>query len=144
MDSIILMLQLVCVITVIMNETSLYLRCLLKQLGLLNKNRKYHLINFYCLKQQGVLFLLPESREKLDLGLFQCSQHLKSDFFFVVVVKLEQREKEKKLCTHFFAELKGNGLGFRRMIGRFLIQGLSYTCQSILDVSWARSNAMKY
>ena len=70
MDSIILMLQLVCVIIIIMNETSFYLRCLLKQLGLLNKNRKYHQINFYCLKQQGVLFLLSESREKLDLGLF--------------------------------------------------------------------------
>lgn len=57
------------------SKTSPYLRYFLKQLGLLNM--KYHLINSYCLKQQGVLFLLPESQEKLNLRPFQCCWHLK-------------------------------------------------------------------
>lgn len=46
-----------------------YLRCLQKQLGLLNINRKYYLIN-YRLRQKGILFLFAQSQEKLDKGQF--------------------------------------------------------------------------
>lgn len=53
-----------------MNETSLYLRCLQKQLGLLNINRKYHLINFYRSKLKGILFFFAQSQKSLKKDHF--------------------------------------------------------------------------